>query len=72
MNLLPDFAGKMNLEILMLTAAEASSFHELPRLSHKDPFDRMLIWQAIQRKRVLVTKDRDFGAYCEFGLKTTW
>ena len=36
---LPDSAGQMNLEILPITAAEASSFHKLPRLSHKDPFD---------------------------------
>ena len=47
---LPDFAAQMNLEILPITAAEASTFHKLPRLSHKDPFDRIIIWQAIQRK----------------------
>ena len=69
---LPDFAGQMNLEILPLTAAEASSFHKLPRLSHKDPFDRIIIWQAIQRKMTLVSKDRDFKAYRKFGLKTFW
>ena len=69
---LPDFAGQMNLEILPLTAAEASGFHKLPRLSHKDPFDRIIIWQAIQRKMTLVTKDRDFKAYREFGLRTFW
>jgi PIN domain nuclease of toxin-antitoxin system len=69
---LPDFAGQMNLEILPLTAAEASSFHKLPRLSHKDPFDRIIIWQAIQRKMTLVSKDRDFKAYRKFGLRTFW
>jgi PIN domain nuclease of toxin-antitoxin system len=69
---LPDFAGQMNLEILPLTAAEASSFHKLPRLSHKDPFDRIIIWQAIQRKMILVSKDRDFKAYRKFGLRTFW
>jgi len=69
---LPDFAGQMNLEILPLTATEASSFHKLPRLSHKDPFDRIIIWQAIQRKMVLVSKDLDFKAYRKFGLRTFW
>ena len=69
---LPDFAAQMNLEILPLTAAEASSFHKLPRLSHKDPFDRIIIWQAIQRKMTLVSKDRDFKAYRKFGLRTFW
>ncbi len=69
---LPDFAAQMNLEILSIAAAEASSFHKLPRLSHKDPFDRIIIWQAIQRKMTLVSKDRDFKAYRKFGLKTFW
>jgi len=66
---LPDFADQMNLEILPITAAEASSFHKLPKLSHKDPFDRIIIWQAIQRKMTLLSKDRDFKAYSKFGLK---
>ena len=35
---LPYFAAQMNLEILPITTAEASTFHKLPRLSHKDPF----------------------------------
>jgi len=69
---LPDFAGQMNLEILPITAAEASSFHKLPRLSHKDPFDRIIIWQAIQRRMTLVSKDRDFKSYRKFGLRTFW
>ncbi|MBT3257011.1 MAG: type II toxin-antitoxin system VapC family toxin [Deltaproteobacteria bacterium] len=69
---LPDFAAQMNLEILPITAAEASTFHKLPRLSHKDPFDRIIIWQAIQRKMTLVSKDRDFKAYHRFGLRTFW
>jgi len=69
---LPDFAAQMNLEILLITAAEASTFHKLPRLSHKDPFDRIIIWQAIQRKMSLVSKDRDFKAYRKFGLRTFW
>ena len=69
---LPDFAAQMNLEILPITAAEASIFHNLPRLSHKDPFDRIIIWQAIQRKMTLISKDRDFKAYRKFGLRTFW
>ena len=69
---LPDFAAQMNLEILLITAAEASTFHKLPRLSHKDPFDRIIIWQAIQRKMSLVSKDRDLKAYRKFGLRTFW
>ena len=66
---LPDFTGQMNIDILPIPAAEASRFHKLPRLSHKDPFDRIIIWQAIQRKMTLISKDRDFETYRKFGLK---
>lgn len=69
---LPDFAAQMGLEILPITAAEASSSYNLQRLSHKDPFDRMIIWQAIQRKMTLISKDSDFKSYHKFGLKTFW
>jgi len=69
---LPDFADQMNLATLPITAAEASSFHRLPRLSHKDPFDRIIIRQAIQREMTLVSKDRDFKSYRQFGLRTLW
>ncbi len=69
---LPDFAAQMNLEILLITASEASTFHKLPRLSHKDPFDRIIIWKAIQQKMTLISKDRDFKAYRKFGLRTFW
>ena len=69
---LPDFATQMNMEILPITADEASNFHKLPGISHKDPFDRIIIWQAIQRKMTLVSKDRNFNAYRKFGLRTFW
>ena len=69
---LPDFAAQMNLEILPITTAEASTSHKLPRLSHKDPFDRIIIWQAIQRKMTLISKHRDFKTYHKFGLRIFW
>src|SRR4030042_4826908 len=36
---LPDFAAKMNFEILELSIEDAASFYRLPRVPHKDPFD---------------------------------
>jgi PIN domain nuclease of toxin-antitoxin system len=69
---LPVFADRMNLETVPITPDEASSFYKLPRLSHKDPFDRMIICQAIQRRMTLISKDRDFTAYRKFGLRTFW
>ncbi|MDR2214585.1 MAG: type II toxin-antitoxin system VapC family toxin [Nevskiaceae bacterium] len=69
---LPDVAAGMDIEILPLTAQEAATFHRLPRREHKDPFDRMIIWQAVQRSLVLVSKDGGFAGYEELGLQTLW
>ena len=67
-----DVAEKTGIEILQITPQETASFHNLPRLTHKDPFDRLIIWQAIQRKMPLISRDREFKDYRKFGLKIHW
>ena len=67
-NELPESAMTMNYEILSLKAEDAASFYRLPRTSHKDPFDRMIIWQAIREKMVLISKDSKMSAYEKYGL----
>jgi PIN domain nuclease of toxin-antitoxin system len=57
---------------LDLSPIESAGFYRLPRLTHKDPFDRLLIWQAIQRKLILIGKDRALKAYGDLDLKTLW
>lgn len=69
---LPRYAAQMNLETLPISPTEASTFYRLPRLHHKDPFDRLIIWQAIQHNMTLISKDKDFQAYSHLGLKTLW
>jgi len=69
---LPESAEKMGVDILPISVLDAASFHKLPRLEHKDPFDRLIIWQAIQQKMVLISKDSQFEKYCKFGLKRYW
>jgi PIN domain nuclease of toxin-antitoxin system len=66
---LPEFADRMDFEILNLNAEDAASFHNLPRIAHRDPFDRMIIWQAIREKMILISKDKEIQFYQEFGLK---
>ena len=66
---LPEFAHKMSFELLSLSAEDAASFYHLPRITHKDPFDRMLIWQAIREKMVLISKDSKMATYEDYGLK---
>jgi len=54
---------------LNLDAELAAKFCKLKKLKNKDPFDRMLAWQAINEGYVLLSKDSTFDDYKEFGLK---
>ena len=49
-------------ESLAFTEADALATERLP-LHHKDPFDRMLIAQALMGGMAVVTGDRVFAAY---------
>jgi PIN domain nuclease of toxin-antitoxin system len=55
---------KKVFDLLSLPLDEASVCHlaTLP-LVHRDPFDRMLVCQAIEHALTLVTVDPVFGAY---------
>ena len=66
---LPEIANQMRLELLGLSAEDAASFHHHPPTTHKDPIDRMIIWQAIREKMVQISKDRKIVAYEDFGLR---
>jgi len=47
-----------------------ASYYKLPKKeNHKDPFDRLLIWQAIQNNYTLLTRDGKIEQYVSDGLK---
>lgn len=69
---LPQIAKKANFDIIDLDVKTASSYHKLPKIKNKDPFDRMLAWQAISNDYQLLTKDPDFLEYQDHGLKLVW
>lgn len=69
---IPNLAKKSRFEILNLKFDVASSYHKLPYGKHKDPFDRMLAWQAIREGYTILTSDKDFMTYKEHGLKVVW
>lgn len=52
----------------MLKNQDLISSYHLPR-EHKDPFDRMIIWQAILDKMTLLSVDSKMNNYVEYGLK---
>lgn len=66
----PGFVGEAGWNILPFAPEIAASFARLPRSStHKDPFDRMLIWTAIREGLMLVSRDRALPAYELLGLR---
>ena len=73
-NFSPDTILKLSkdsdVDILNLNEVIVTSQYFLPLMSnHKDPFDRMLIWQCISNKMILISRDKKFEAYKEFGLQ---
>ena len=70
---IPGYALSIGFTFLPLAADTASTFHQLPKIGkHRDPFDRMLVWQAIREDLVLVSRDRAMGAYEACGLSLIW
>jgi PIN domain nuclease of toxin-antitoxin system len=67
--------GKLEAPSDLIAAIETSGFDGLPvlladgdraaglPLHHRDPFDRMLVAQALRLDAVIVTRDVAFGAY---------
>ncbi len=52
----------MNAESAALTLDDISRLRSLP-LHHRDPFDRLIIAQAMARGLTIVTADQTFSAY---------
>jgi PIN domain nuclease of toxin-antitoxin system len=70
---IPGYALSIGLTFLPLAADTASTFHQLPKIGkHRDPFDRMLVWQAIREDLVLVSRDRVMIEYEACGLSLVW
>ncbi len=57
-----DIAQKSGFELLDFSSEDALLLQEMP-FHHKDPFDRMLISQAINRKFHLMSDDSKFKEY---------
>ena len=46
-----------------------ASFYKLPKEYHKDPFDRLIIWESINKGFFLLTRDRKIKMYSTHGLR---
>lgn len=68
----PNIVRQSGFDILPIAETDAATFHRLPCMEHKDPFDRLIIWQAISHKLTLISQDSAFAAYRKLGLKVSW
>ena len=66
---LPAICTQLGFDIETLSANDSSTYHLLTSTYHKDPFDRMLIWQAIQSNYTLISSDNNVKKYITAGLK---
>jgi PIN domain nuclease of toxin-antitoxin system len=70
---IPHIAEQFNFSILNPEPYDYISLGQIPQKeNHHDPFDRMLIQQAIRNDLVLISKDEKFKQYEENGLQLMW
>ena len=69
----PQYARDMEFSIIGMQEDEAIRCHTLPlKENHQDPFERMLIWQAIAGGMIMISKNKLFAQYKKDGLKLIW
>lgn len=68
----PKAAIDTGFRLLDLDGKTAASYHQLSPTYHRDPFDRMLIWQARQNNFLLISKDLNVAKYASEGLDIIW
>ena len=52
-----------------IKSSELITYYKLP-IEHRDPFDRLLIWQAIKNEFIFISEDGKIPEYKKYGLKT--
>src|SRR5438132_5840761 len=65
---IPDQLVKNEIELLPLTVEHLALVSALP-LHHRDPFDRLLVAQALVERMPIVSVDEKFDAY---GIERVW
>ena len=66
---LPDACAQMGFYIEPMSPFDSSRYHQLKAFYHKDPFDKMLIWQAICNRFILISNDKFVEKYRTEGLQ---
>ncbi len=57
-------------KIYDLSVEDIASSYKLPFIdNHRDPFDRLIIWQCMQNDLIMITADEKIKEYGKFNLK---
>lgn len=67
---LHDVVKQMGIEVHNVDPLSMSGVYKLQKMeNHRDPFDRLIIWDCIQQEYTLVSDDSKFKQYEDVGLK---
>lgn len=67
---LQDVVKQMGIEVHSIDPLNMSSVYKLQKMeNHRDPFDRLIIWDCIRQGYTLVSDDSQFKQYEDIGLK---
>ena len=63
-------ATEAGYEVFDITEEDLVTFYRLPASpNHRDPFDRLLVWQCIRNNLTFVSTDKKLKEYTTHGLK---
>jgi PIN domain nuclease of toxin-antitoxin system len=68
----PKLCAQMDIEVIAVDAISCSTYHHLNALHHRDPFDRMLIWQAKCLNIPILSKDESIKLYDPEWIQVIW
>ena len=69
---LPGIIKKMDYQIINLETKDSIEYSLLKEDTHNGPFDRMLIQQSINRNMTMISRDKEFKKFAQYGLKLIW
>lgn len=69
---LPKIFTEKGYKIIPILCDETATLWELKLDYHKDPFDRILIWQAIKNNFTFISNDINMSPYRMEGLRLLW
>jgi PIN domain nuclease of toxin-antitoxin system len=69
---LPSIIKRLEYSQITLSPEDALGYANLAEATHKDPFDRMLIWQCMSRNLTMISKDTEFPKFVPYGLRLFW